>query len=234
MSQNVVTPTKIFEASGALAIHLRVKDNGSSLLALAGTGEEALGTLTQAALAANDKVAVLLASAQGTRKVVAAGAISAGAKLYPAASGQVNDVPLGKQIGIALEAATAASDVIEMLDLVAQQGDTKVVEAHTADDTLTIAESGSVHTTAGAAATVTFSMPAATLGLEFFFQVGAAQELRIDPNGTETCALPSSGVQGAAGKYLTANADGETVHLICTTAGAWSVFGYTGTWTAEG
>jgi hypothetical protein len=66
-----------------------------------------------------------------------------------------------------------------------------------------------------------------------WFRVGAAQELRIDPDGTEVISLPSTGVPGAAGKYLTANADGETVQLVCTKAGQWNVFGFTGTWTAE-
>jgi hypothetical protein len=106
------------------------------------------------------------------------------------------------------------------------------VEAHTADDTLTVEESGSVHTTVGASGTVVFTLPAAVVGLEYFFRVGAAQELRIDPNTTQTIALPSTGVQSAAGAYITANADGETVHILCTKVGEWSVMGYTGTWTA--
>lgn len=108
----------------------------------------------------------------------------------------------------------------------------RAAEAHTADDTLTAAESGSVHTTVGASATVTFALPAAVAGLEYFFRVGAVQELRIDPNGTETIALPSTGAPSAAGAYITANAIGETVHILCATAGHWSVMGYTGTWTA--
>lgn len=107
------------------------------------------------------------------------------------------------------------------------------VEAHTAADTLTAAESGSVHTNLGATGAVALTLPPATVGLEFFFQVQAAQELRIDPNGTETISLPSSGVAGAAGKYLVADAVGETVHLMCCKAGTWGVMGYTGTWTAE-
>ena len=36
----------------------------------------------------------------------------------------------------------------------------KTVEAHTADDTLTVAESGSIHTNLGATATVTLTLPA--------------------------------------------------------------------------
>lgn len=112
-------------------------------------------------------------------------------------------------------------------------GAKKVVEAHTAGDTLTTAESGSVHSNKGASGAITLALPAATVGLEYFFYVGAAQELRIDPNGTETISLPSTGVAGAAGKYLTANAVGETVHLFCGEAGTWAVLGFTGTWTAE-
>lgn len=107
------------------------------------------------------------------------------------------------------------------------------VAAKTSGYTVLAAESGKTFTTVGAGGAVTFAMPAAVVGLKYRFRVGAAQELRIDPDGTETIALPSTGVQGAAGKYLTANADGETVDIECTKAGQWSVFGFTGTWTAE-
>ena len=106
-------------------------------------------------------------------------------------------------------------------------------EAHTAGDTLTAAESGSVHTNTGAGGAITIVLPVATVGQYFDFHVGAAQELRLDPNGTETIALPSSGVQGAAGKYLTADAVGEWVSLKCVIAGTWTPQGYAGTWTAE-
>lgn len=108
------------------------------------------------------------------------------------------------------------------------------VTAATASTTLTVAQSGGVFTNTGASGTITFSLPAATVGLNYKFYVGAAQELRIDPNGSETISLPSTGVAGAAGKYLMANAVGETVHLYCAKTGTWACFGYTGTWEAEG
>jgi hypothetical protein len=108
----------------------------------------------------------------------------------------------------------------------------RVVEAHTAGDTLLATESGSVHTNTGASGTITLVLPAATVGQEFFFYVGAAQELRIDPAASETISLPSSGVAGAGGAYLVADAVGETVHLLCGKAGTWAVMGFTGTWTA--
>lgn len=109
----------------------------------------------------------------------------------------------------------------------------RTLEAHTAGDTLLAAESGSIHTNTGAGATITIVLPAATVGLEFYFFVGAAQELRIDPNTTQTISLPSSGVAGGAGKYLVADAVGESLHLMCCIAGSWAVMGFTGTWTAE-
>ena len=107
-------------------------------------------------------------------------------------------------------------------------------EAHTAGDTLTAAESGSVHTNTGAVGTITIVLPAATVGQYFDFHVGAAQEQRLDPNGAEKIGLPRTGVQGAAGKYLVADAVGEWVTLKCVIAGTWTPQGYFGTWTAEG
>lgn len=105
--------------------------------------------------------------------------------------------------------------------------------AKTADYTVLANDSGSGFTNNGASGTITFALPAATVGLNYRFSVEVAQALRIDPNGTETISLPSTGVPGAAGKYLVADAIGETVHLVCAKAGSWRVFGYTGTWTAE-
>jgi len=104
--------------------------------------------------------------------------------------------------------------------------------AKAANYTVTANDSGAGFTNAGAGAAITFALPAATPGLHYYFRVSAAQELRIDPNGTETISLPSSGVPQAAGAYLTADAIGETVHIVCPVAGTWAVFGYTGTWTA--
>lgn len=111
---------------------------------------------------------------------------------------------------------------------------TSTVQTKTADFTLTPGDSGRTFSSAGASGTVVATLPPAVPGLKYRFRVGAAQELRLDPDGTETISLPSTGVPGAAGKYLTANAAGETVDIECVVAGTWAVFGFTGTWTAEG
>lgn len=103
----------------------------------------------------------------------------------------------------------------------------------TADYTVLASQSGAVLTNTGASGTITYALPAAVPGMRFTARVSVAQQLRLDPNGTETISLPSTGVPGAAGKYLVADAIGETVVLACVVAGTWSVLGYTGTWTAE-
>lgn len=99
---------------------------------------------------------------------------------------------------------------------------------------ITEAYSGGVFTNEGAEGAAVFALGPATVGVELTFVVMAAQELRIDPSGTETIALPSSGAQGAAGKYLTADAVGEWVRLLCVKTGQWQVAGYLGTWAHEG
>lgn len=95
------------------------------------------------------------------------------------------------------------------------------------------AYSGGVFTNEGAAAAAVFALGPAVVGVELTFRVMAAFALRIDPSGTETIALPSTGAQGAAGKYLEADAVGEWVRLVCVKTGQWQVQGYGGTWTAE-
>lgn len=98
---------------------------------------------------------------------------------------------------------------------------------------LTLDDCGVVSTNSGAAAEVVFQLPAAVLGYRYLFAVGAAFELRIEPAGVNQIVLPSTGVPGAAGKYLVADVIGAFVELACLTAGVWSVTGFTGVWTAE-
>jgi len=106
----------------------------------------------------------------------------------------------------------------------------KTIEAHTNDDTLTVAESGSVHTNLGASATVTLTLPAsAPAGTTFSFAVQAAQQLRIDPG---TAAIRDDSGQ-TADKYKSANTIGASLTLIAESAGNWATISKNGTWTEE-
>ena len=106
----------------------------------------------------------------------------------------------------------------------------KMIEAHTADDTLTAAESGSVHSNLGATATVTLTLPAsAPQGTVFTFAVQVAQELRVDP-GTATIRDDSGQTPD---KYKSADAIGECLTLIADSNGDWVTIAKNGTWTEE-
>ena len=106
----------------------------------------------------------------------------------------------------------------------------KTIESHTSDDTLTVAESGSIHNNLGATGTVTFTLPvSAEEGTMFVFAVQAAHELRIDPG---TAAIRDDSGQ-TADKYKTANAIGECITLVADSNGDWVTIAKNGTWTEE-
>jgi hypothetical protein len=213
----------------------------ASTIAVCGKTDLPLGICQDCAEAIGDPVNVaVLGAAKGTRLMVASGVIAAGVKVYTDAAGKVTSTLDAAQylVGISLSAAAADGDVIEVahaVPLLMTSTLTTVLPIVVDADGLTItsAQSGSVISNLGASGAAVYALPAATAGLHYRFAVEAAQELRIDPNGSETIALPSSGVQGAAGKYLTADAIGERVHLCCISAGTWDVLDYAGTWTAE-
>lgn len=107
------------------------------------------------------------------------------------------------------------------------------VEAHIVADTLTAAENGTCHTNTGATGTFAITLPSAVVGLHYYFYIGAAQILQIEPATGETISLPSTGVPEAANDYIAADAIGESVHLMCCKAATWAVMGFTGTWTGQ-
>ena len=232
-----------YTGSTDLGRYLRVKRSGSTV-ALAAAVDKGIGTLTQRVIGvptsgampmgAGSGASVLLNNDDGTRLAIASGAITAGADVFDDADGKYGANAIGRYAGWAVTAASADGDIFELCT--DPRDKTKPVEAKTADYTVTYADRGKTLSTEGAAGTVVFALPVAVIcepPARFNFHVGATQELRIDPNGTETIALPSTGAQGAAGKYLTANAQGENVAIVCRKAGQWDVESYIGTWTAE-
>jgi hypothetical protein len=106
----------------------------------------------------------------------------------------------------------------------------KVVEEHASDDTLMLAESGSVHSNLGATGIVTLVLPAsAPAGTVFSFAVQAAYELRIDPGAA---AIRDNSGQ-TADKYKSADTVGASLSLIADSSGDWATIGKDGTWTEE-
>jgi hypothetical protein len=110
----VKTGSLTFQATTALAPYLRVKLTTGKLVAAGATDNE-IGTLEARVLAADDYAAVVPKNAEGTVKMVANGVIAQYASVYGAASGYVDDVDNENFIGMAMTAAAAAGDYIEVL-----------------------------------------------------------------------------------------------------------------------
>ena len=109
-----------FLAGAALGQHVRVKFQSGSTTSpveveAAGAGEQHLG-ITDAAAASGDPVAVRMRNSPGTQIATAAGAIAVGASIYGAASGKVDDAVSGNAIGVALQAASADGDYVEIYE----------------------------------------------------------------------------------------------------------------------
>lgn len=74
---------------------------------------------------------------------------------------------------------------------------------------------------------VTYSLPAATVGLKFTFARVSTNYIRIDPNGTNQIR------GGGAGKYLSLDTDGTNVTLQCVVATIWEIVSSVGTTSFE-
>jgi len=99
-------------AGAAIAVFLRVKAYGRTGY-LAGSSDYGVGTAIEG-VASGKQVAVRLWEHGGSHKCVASGAISAGAKVYAAASGKIAATGT-LLIGTALDAASGNNSVIEVL-----------------------------------------------------------------------------------------------------------------------
>jgi hypothetical protein len=115
-------------SDGVVATRYLLGTNGSDALhvAVCGANNVPVGIICDEASAAEEELAVsLLGAAPATLRMVAAGTIAAGSLVYTAASGKVGALPTTSGtyycVGIALTAAAASGDVIEVDPCVAQK-----------------------------------------------------------------------------------------------------------------
>jgi hypothetical protein len=113
MSQICEGNVKAFTAGEDLVAYRRVKLSEGTVV-YADSGNDWIGT-TEEAVSSGYSVSVRLRTASGTRKIMAAGAFSAGALLYGADDGKVDDTVAGQPIFRALEEATANGDIVEVI-----------------------------------------------------------------------------------------------------------------------
>jgi hypothetical protein len=105
------TGYKSLVAAAAFTQGLRAKIS-SGQWAVAGATDKAVG-VAQHACASGGVLTVKLLNAPGTFILQVSGAVTAGAQLYPTASGCVDDAGTTALTLVALEAATASGDLIE-------------------------------------------------------------------------------------------------------------------------
>jgi len=115
MSEYTDGNTRTFQATGALARYLMVKLTAGKLVVQTATGDTWLGVVSRAVLAADDRVAVILKNKSGTMPCVADAAITVGLEVETAAGGKVSPYTSGVKVGVALTAAAADDDEIEVL-----------------------------------------------------------------------------------------------------------------------
>ena len=116
-------------------------------------------------------------------------------------------------------------------------GQSLVVEAHTENDTLTLAESGSVHTNLGDAGAQTIKLPAsATVGTYFIFALQVAQAVNVEI-GESGGKFYQAGVittdDTGNDLIITADDEGESITLMSDGAAGWFVIAEAGTWTVS-
>ena len=122
MSQQYEGNVRYFTAGEDLAKYRRVKFNSSAVVMYADATDRDWVGVTQYAVSSGDRVGVKLRTGSGTHKVTAAGTFAVAALLYSADDGKVDDADTGSVQFQALEAATAANDIVEALKL--EIGDT--------------------------------------------------------------------------------------------------------------
>lgn len=134
MSVQTESGVKTFTAGENLEAYRRVKISSGSSVVYADAKEPAIG-ITQAKADNGDMIAVRLLNDKGTFKMTASAAITALAVVYGKDDGKVDDAAgaglTGSGIGVALEAATADGDIIEVMPIPSSHGVRFIAGQHT-------------------------------------------------------------------------------------------------------
>ena len=140
MAIETIGHVKAFTAAEALGQYVLVRTSAASGTAveLCDAVDTPIGVVAvdDPNLNTDSPVAVrMLAGMQGTCKITAAGSFSIDDLLYPADDGRVDDVPNGRAIFIALEAAGAAGDIVEVRPLSPGEAGSRLVFMNSAVST---------------------------------------------------------------------------------------------------
>jgi hypothetical protein len=117
MSQFFESLDRTFEASAAVPLHAAVQIANTGKVSTNGLATRTIGFATRPAFASGDKITVRLL--YPTYKAIAKEAFAIAATLYTEADGKVQDTAESTSLPmfLALEAATAENDVVEIMPL---------------------------------------------------------------------------------------------------------------------
>ena len=123
------------------------------------------------------------------------------------------------------------------INMATRHNDVRVVTAHTGADTLTVAESGSIHTNLGDANGASCKLPAdAPVGTYFTFSLQVAQAVDViigKAAGKFYIGGTISTDDGGNDLKVTADDEGESITLCCDGANGWFPLAINGTWTVS-
>lgn len=111
------------------------------------------------------------------------------------------------------------SSLVTLSDNSVLVGMRRSINARTTSTTLGASLSGSVQTNDGASGAVELELPDAAAGLEFYFQVLAAQDFSALASGSDVIRIGSS--VSSAGGSATSSTVGHMLHLTAPKAGVW-------------
>ena len=117
MAQFVDTNSKAFTAAAAIPQYARVTLGSGGTITKSGLAEKDIGTALTEAFASGDVIAVKLRTGAGTHKMIASEALAVGSLLYTESDGEVQDTAQATafQVGIAVTAAAADQDIVEVI-----------------------------------------------------------------------------------------------------------------------
>jgi hypothetical protein len=221
-------------AGEALSAFRLVKQDGTYCDA----GQTWLGS-TELAYASGANIFLILPTDGGQIKLEASAAIASGRVVYAAADGKISATPIGRGLGFASSAATAAGDLVTVVCAnIPYAFEGKVFEAVADNKTLDIEDVGKVLYVTVDAKTIT--LPSVAVGLTYTIMNGSAALGAVVVNVSPAAAdkimgADLAGVDNKDRINTKATAvPGDYITIIYGSADGWSVVAEKGTWAAEG
>ena len=228
MQSKYTTGPVTFNAGEDLAQYRRVKlESGSTMTPLevvyADAGEDFIG-ITMDNAKDGDLIAVAPLCREGTFLVTAADTFAAMADIYGAADGKVSDTSNGSAFFKALEAATAAGDIVEViLHPGASTISSSILIADPGDgEAIPVTQSGVCAITTEGAETRTLADPNS---------LGIRLTITLDVDGGNCVVTAASAINVTGNNTITLADAGDTLDLVATQVGGakvWRVSGNDG------